>query len=359
MHTVHAVVDVFVFAQVVDTIHQGLTHHDVTEGNDVGNDCGRNRIQKYIQIRETNAKRQVVPQLVERRLGDPPLHVRHIVFAGGKAHQNGHHHARHHAVVGNLAGQHVLVDKAFERDREHQIQTHQTTHDQGDRRVGQAAAGLDFTHQCRNTGTNNDTALHRARNPVNQFAAQTGHAQNQKDQEHQELQCKQRLDGLRAGFIIGKEQQHHRNTRGNPAGHQRHTQQGWQHKADTADHHVSQGHVVGNTEIFFQQRNHGQTDHKHDQRLHHLREFPAVMDKRQSDFKGTSRPVRLLFTILSVEHLHNDTSRHRISDASLCCFCGEVGCASGAAVQGISSALWPGPSVRTSGFCPLRSLAGR
>src|SRR5690606_27718044 len=202
VHTVHAVVDVFVFAQVVDTVHQGLTHHDVTEGNDVGNDCGRNRIQEYIQIRETNAKRQVVPQLVERRLGDPPLHVRHIVFAGGKAHQNGHHHSRYHAVVGNFAGQYVLVDETFERDREHQIQTHQATHNQGDRCVGQAAASLDFTHQRCNTGTDNDTALHGARNPVDQFTAQPGNAQNQEDQEHQELQCKQRLDGLGAGFII-------------------------------------------------------------------------------------------------------------------------------------------------------------
>src|SRR5690606_13963728 len=109
-----------------------------------------------------------------------------------------------------------------------------------------------------------------------------------------------------------------------PAGHQRHTQQRWQHKADTADHHVSQGHVVGNTEIFFQQRDHGQTDHKHDQRLHHLREFPAVMHKRKTNFEGTSRPVRLLFTIFSVEHLHKETSRHRVSGASQCCFCGEV-----------------------------------
>ena len=114
VHTVDAVVDVFIFTQVVHAVHQGLTHHDVTKGDDVGDDRSRNRVQEDVQVREAHAEWQVVPQLVKGRLGDAPLYVGDFILANGKAHQDGHHHARHHAVVGNLAGDVALVHKAFE-----------------------------------------------------------------------------------------------------------------------------------------------------------------------------------------------------------------------------------------------------
>src|SRR5690554_4865452 len=202
VHTVDAVVDVFIFTQVVHAVHQGLTHHDVTKGDDVGDDRSRNRVQEDVQVRETHAERQVVRQLVKGRLGDAPLYVGDFILSNVNAHQDGHHHARHHAVVGNLAGNAARIDKTFERNGEHKVQAHQATHRQGDRCVGQPAAGFDFTQQRGNTDTDDDTALHGPGNPLHQLAAQAGNTQNQENQEHQELQGKERLDGLGAGLVV-------------------------------------------------------------------------------------------------------------------------------------------------------------
>ena len=115
---------------MIHTIHKGLTHYDIPEGNNVGNDCRWNGIEEYFGIGESNRKRQVVPQLVKSRLGNAPLNIRHLVFAGSKPHQNGHNHARDHAVIGHLASQGVDLNKALERHRKHQIQANQAANNQ-------------------------------------------------------------------------------------------------------------------------------------------------------------------------------------------------------------------------------------
>ena len=118
------------------------------------------------------------------------------------------------------------------------------------------------------------------------------------------MQGKQRLNGLWARLEVTEKQQYHRNGRGNPARHHGHTKQGRQHETDTTDHHVGQSHVVGQTEVFFQQGNHAEADHKHDQRLQHLGCFPPVVHKRQSNLERTAGPERLFSAIGALEDLH-------------------------------------------------------
>src|SRR5690606_28649062 len=72
VNAVNAAVDVFVFTQVINTVHQGLTNHDITKGNNISDYGGRNGVQEDVQIRTTNADWQVGPQLIESRHGDTP-----------------------------------------------------------------------------------------------------------------------------------------------------------------------------------------------------------------------------------------------------------------------------------------------
>src|SRR5690554_3128878 len=256
MHSVDAVIDVFIFTEVIHTVHQRLTHYDIPEGNNVGNDRRWNRVEEYFGIGKSNRKRQVVPQLVKSRLGNAPLNIRHVVFASGEPNENGHYHARNHAVVGDFAGKGVALNKALERHREHQIQTNQTANNERYRRIGHSAAHFNLSHQCRNTRTDNNAAFHGAGNQIHQFASQAGNAEEKENDKHKELQSKHSLNGVGARLIITQEKQHHRDARRYPAWYQRNAQQGRQHKPDAADHGISQGNIVGNTQVFLQQRNH-------------------------------------------------------------------------------------------------------
>src|SRR5690606_11038637 len=115
VHTVDVVFDHFVGTQFIGALHQGLADDDVTEGDHVGDHRGGNGQQEDIQAGETDVERQVVPHLAEGRRSDAPLHVRHLVLAHADADENGDQHARHHAVVDDLAGEGHALGQTLER----------------------------------------------------------------------------------------------------------------------------------------------------------------------------------------------------------------------------------------------------
>src|SRR5690606_18932332 len=179
---------------------------------------------------------------------DPTLLYGKRRFPGGDTHEDGDQHAWHHAVVDDLARQREAAGQPMEGHREHQIQADQAAQHQGYRGVGKASAGLDLTDQRGDTGADDDAALHGVGDQPHQHGTEAGDAEKQEDHEYQELQGKQRLDGLRAWFEVAEKQQHHGNAGGDPTGYEGHAEQGRQHEADPADHDVGQGDLVGQAE---------------------------------------------------------------------------------------------------------------
>ena len=57
---------------------------------------------------------------------------------------------------------------------------------------------------------------------------------------------------------------------------------------------------VGHGQIFHEQRDHAEAHDKHEQTLHHFREFPAVVDERQSDLEGAGFPERMLGAVFAL-----------------------------------------------------------
>src|SRR5690606_15217757 len=125
------------------------------------------------------------------------------------------------------------------------------------------------------------------------------------------------------GLVVAEKQQYHGDAGGDPAGYERYAEQRRQHETDAAHHHVGQGHVIGQAEILFQQRDHRQADHEHDQRLQHLRGFPAVMHEGQAHLERAEGPVRLFVAVTALENLH-EGSPSAAWAGSCCCENGAV-----------------------------------
>ena len=164
--------------------------------------------------------------------------------------------------------------------------------------AGNAAAHLQLAHEGRHARAQQNARLDGSRHVFHHFTAQFGGAENKENNGHQDLQGNQGLDGRRPGFELGHEKQHHRNGRRDPARHHGNAENGRQHKADAADKNIGQSDFIRQSQVFFQQRDHGQTDHEKDEGLDELHPFPSVVNQGKPDLERAETPEGLLLTVL-------------------------------------------------------------
>lgn len=304
MQPVGIVVDLLVGADLVRPADQGAADDNVAEGDDVGDDGGRDRRQEQVEVGHAEGDRQVVEHLAEGRLGKAELDVGKRELLGDPADRHGDDHRRDHAVFAHLVGQGVFLRQRLEGDREDHDDADQPADGQGDRRLAHPTGRLEFAEQRGHPGADEDASLERSGDQPHDAPTPAGDAEDEEDQKDLQLQGDQRLDRLGPRLELAEVQQHHRNPRGDPARHHRNPEQRRQHEADAADEDVRQGDVVGQPEILLQKWDHRQGDDEQEQRLDELDHLPAVMNERQPDLERAAGPIGLFLTFFTLINLH-------------------------------------------------------